>query len=177
MKRFFKRIMGMNTVKLYCVTLLCHFVWSFVVGAILYLSGANFSQHVASSSDFVNSFLLVPMCALVEEMLFRWLPMLAFFASLGLLVKHVKVRRHLKLKIEKWGIIVVVLATSVVFGVVHGNVFNILLQGVSGLIFFMFYLRSLYKERAKGTKDRFQLKPLLSSTLYHFTSNSILIAL
>ena len=177
MKRFFERIVKMNTIKLYCVTLLCHLVWSFVVGAILYLSGVQFSQHVASSSDFVNSFLLVPMCALLEEILFRWGPMILFFGGLNGFSRLFKLENGLQSKIEKYGIVTIVLVSSVIFGCVHGNVFNILLQGVGGLIFFMFYLRTFYKERIEGKVDKYQIRPLASSTIYHTLSNTILIVL
>lgn len=177
MKRFFDKIIAMNTVKLYCVTLVFHFLWSFVVAAILYLSGVEFSQHVASSSDLVNSFLLVPMCALVEEGLFRWGPMVLFFWSLNCLSKLLKMGDESRSMLEKYGIAIIVLVSSVIFGCVHGNVFNILLQGVGGLIFFMFYLRTLYKERMEGKIDKYQLRPLASSTIYHTLSNSLLIFL
>ncbi len=177
MNNFFEKIVKMNTVKLYCVTLLCHFLWSFVIGAVLYLSGAQFSQHVASSSEFINSFLLVPMCAIVEEVLFRWGPMVFLFGGIECISRIVEINDESRLKIEKYGIIVIVLVSSIIFGCVHGNIFNILLQGVGGLIFFMFYLRTLYKERIRKISDKYQLRPLMSSSLYHTLSNSILIVL
>lgn len=177
MRRFFDKIMTMNIIKLYCVTLFFHFLWSFIVAATLYLSGVEFSQHVASSSDLVNSFLIVPMCALVEEGLFRWGPMVLFFFGLNSFSRLFKLEDGLQYKIEKYGIAIIVLVSSVIFGCVHGNVFNILLQGVGGLIFFMFYLRTFYKERIEGKVDKYQLRPLASSTIYHTLSNSLLIFL
>lgn len=56
------------------------FVWDFIVAAILYFAGAEFSQHVAKNEDlFFNSLFFLPlttMAALLEEIIFRWGPML-----------------------------------------------------------------------------------------------------
>lgn len=177
MKRLWQKIMRMNIVKLYLLTLLFQFSWTFTVGIILYLSGAEFSQHVASDSDFTSSLFLIPMCAFFEELLFRWFPMIMFFTGLALLGKVCKFGKVEKMKIEKYGVAVVVIASSVVFGLIHGNAYNILLQGVSGVIFCMFYLRTLYRRRYAGKVDRLQKFPVLSSTIYHTLSNSILIIL
>ena len=167
----------MNIVKLYVLALLFHFTWSFGVGIILYLSGAEFSQHVASNSDFVNSLFLIPMCAFAEELIFRWLPMVLFFTGLGLLSKSQTFGERRRKEIEKYGVAFVVITSAIIFGLVHGNAFNILLQGVSGVIFSMFYLRTLYRRKNAGKKDRLQKYPVLSSTIYHTISNSILIVL
>lgn len=167
----------MNIVKLYILALLFHFVWCFVIGGTLYFCGATFSQNVASSSDFTNSLFLVPMCALLEEIIFRWAPMVLFFTGLAILVKKGKVDDEKKTRIEKYGVATLVIVTSIIFGLVHGNVFNILIQGVSGVIFSIFYLRTLYRRREAGKNDRFQMLPLASSTIYHTLSNMILIVL
>ena len=186
LRGFFEKtieLKGWKLVRFYVKTLGYHFLWSFIVGATLYLCGAKFSQHVASSSEFVSSFLLVPMCALLEEMLFRWGPMVLFIGSLGYISRVMKIDDESKSKIENYGIAVIVLVSSVIFGLVHGNVFNIALQGVSGLVFFMFYLRRMYRDRVLRKEeilnktDKYQLRPLAASTLYHTMSNSILIFL
>ena len=186
LRGFFKKtieLKGWKLVWFYCKTLGYHFLWSFIVGVTLYLCGVKFSQHVASSSEFVGSFLLVPMCALLEEMLFRWGPMLLFIGGLGYFSRVMKIDDELKSMIENNGIVIIVLVSSIIFGLVHGNVFNIALQGVSGLIFFMFYLRRMYRDRILRKDgilkkmDKYQLRPLAASTLYHTLSNSILIFL
>lgn len=186
LRGFFEKtieLKGWKLVRFYLKTLGYHFLWSFIVGATLYLCGAKFSQHVASSSEFVSSFLLVPMCALLEEMLFRWGPMVLFIGGLGYLSRAMKMDSSFKSKIENYGITVIVLVSSVIFGLVHGNVFNIALQGVSGLVFFMFYLRRMYrdrllrKEEILNKADKFQLRPLAASTLYHTLSNALIIFL
>ena len=73
--KFFDKIKRMNVVKLFLLTWVIHLTWFVVVGFILFLSGAEFSQHVASSNEFTNSFLLISFTAIAEEVLFRWGPM------------------------------------------------------------------------------------------------------
>lgn len=177
MKKFWQKIMRMNIVKLYLLTLAFHFVWNFTVGGTLYLCGVDFSQHVARDSEFTSSLFLVPMCAFIEEMMFRWAPMVLFFTGLSLLAKNGRVEDDTMKKIETYGVAVVVIVSSIIFGVVHGNIFNILLQGVSGVIFCMFYLRTLYRRKEAGKVDRLQKYPVLSSTIYHTLSNGLLMLL
>ena len=177
MKKLWKIFMEMNIIKLYLLTLICHFVWSMFVGFVLYASGIKFSQHVAGASEFTNTLFLIPMCAFFEEVLFRWMPMLLLFSAMGFLFRYFTISSKIKLNVEKYGVLVVVLMTSVIFGYVHGNIFNVFLQGVSGIIFCMFYLRTLYKERLNGKKDKYQIRPLISSSTYHTICNSVLIFL
>lgn len=75
-ERFFERIKKTNVIKFFLVTWIIHFSWTVVVGGTLALCGAKFSQNIASSSEFTNSFLLIPFTALAEEILFRWGPMI-----------------------------------------------------------------------------------------------------
>lgn len=164
----------MNTVKLYLLMLGIHFVWNISVIIPLSLLGVEYSQHVASFK-VLNSFLfdvtLLPMCAFIEEFLFRWLPMIIFFTILGIFIKIGSVDDEKRSTIEKYGLAAIVIVSSIIFGLVHGNGFNILIQGVSGVIFSMFYLRALYRRRETGKKYKAQFVPLLSSTVYHTLSN------
>lgn len=175
MKKLWNKIKEMKTVKLYLLMLGIQFVWNISMLIPLSLCGVEFSQHVASFSTISNSFLynvaLLPMCALIEEVLFRWLPMILFFVGLGIFVKKSKANDETKSKVEKYGVASIVIISSIIFGFVHGNVFNILIQGVSGVIFSMFYLRTLYLRREAGKKDNLHVMPLLSSTIYHTLSN------
>lgn len=171
--KYWVKFMNMHIIKAYFVTLGLHFLWTVCVGIILYASGAQFSQHVASTSEFTNSLFLIPFCAVAEEVLFRWLPFMCLFALLGFASRFVEISN----KTRSYGILAVVALTSVVFGYVHGNFFNVFLQGVSGAIFCAFYIRALIKTRAKGKKDKWQLIPLASSSTYHMLANSLLIIL
>ena len=175
--KYWMKFMNMNIIKAYLMALGFHFVWTLFVGIVLYISGAQFSQNVASTSEFTNTLFLIPMCAVAEEMLFRWLPFLVLFSSIGFAVKYIKIGGTKKASIEKYGILTVVIVSSVIFGYVHGNLFNVLLQGVSGVIFCAFYLRTLFKRRNAGKKMKWQVRPLLSSSIYHTLCNSLLIIL
>jgi hypothetical protein len=151
-------------------------MWLFAVGKILHNYEIEFSQNVASSLrlfavDFMDNFALDFVCTLLEEVIFRWGPMIIFFACFWVVVKIAKIDNELMSKIKEYCIVIIVLVSSTIFGIVHGNVFNILVQGVSGLIFFMFYLRALYRGKFKGKSDVCQIRPLISSTLYHMLSN------
>jgi len=170
---YWKKFMSMNIIKAYFVTLGIHFLWTVFVGIILFATGAQFSQNVASTSEFTNSLFLIPFCAVVEEILFRWFPFMCLFALLGFVSKFFKVSKQTYL----YGILMVVALSSLVFGYVHGNFYNIFLQGVSGAIFCAFYIRALIKMREKGKKDKWQLVPLASSSTYHMLANTLLIIL
>ena len=173
MLKYWAKFMNMNIIKAYFVTLGLHFLWTVFVGIILLASGAQFSQHVASNSEFTNSLFLIPCCAIAEEVVFRWLPFMCLFALLGFASRFVEISNRTR----SYGILMVVAITSIIFGYVHGNFFNIFIQGVSGAIFCAFYIRALIKTRAKGKKDKYQLVPLASSSTYHMLANSLLIIL
>ena len=173
MLKYWAKFMNMNIIKAYFVTLGLHFLWTVFVGIILLASGAQFSQHVASNSEFTNSLFLIPCCAIAEEVVFRWLPFMCLFALLGFASRFVEISNRTR----SYGILMVVALTSIIFGYVHGNFFNIFIQGVSGAIFCAFYIRALIKTRAKGKKDKYQLVPLASSSTYHMLANSLLIIL
>lgn len=165
--KLWAKFMKMSIIKLYPLALVFNFIWCILIGFILHLLGVSFSQNVASTSELTSTLFLVPMCALVEEMLFRWLPFMLFFTLFG------KINREK----SKYGILAVVIISSGIFGYVHGNIFNVLIQGVSGVILCAFYLRTLFKRKAAGKRVKYQVRPLLSSTLFHTLSNTILIAL
>lgn len=177
MKRFFKKIVEMNIIILYCVTLICHFAWVFVIGTTLDHFDIEFSQNVASSLNVISeeqiyNIVVDSVLLLGEEMVFRWGPMVLFFLCLWILCKIAKIGDKPASKIRKCGIVIIVLVSSIIFGIAHGNEFNILIQGVSGVVFFMFYLRTLYREKYKGKSDILQIRPLMSSAIYHALSNA-----
>lgn len=175
--RFFEKIKRMHVVKVFLLAWVFHFTWILVVGMTLFLCGAKFSQHVASDSEFTNSFLLVPFTALVEELVFRWGPMLVACLALKYVCRRGSLDKSQFFHVEKRVMLAVVVVSSIIFGWVHGNIFNVLLQGVSGIIFFVIYLRCLFIERDRGVKDHWQVVPLIESTLYHTMANAFLIFL
>lgn len=175
--RFFERIKKMNVVKFLLIAWVFNFVWTIFIGIILYFTGAKFSQNVASTSEFTNSFLLVPFAALTEEVIFRWLPMLVLTFGLTFAFRKGSLTAERFFYVEKRALLVVVLVSSIVFGFVHGNIFNVLLQGGSGAIMYIIYLRAFFIERDLGVRDRLQVVPLAEATLYHTMANAFLIFL
>lgn len=85
-------------------------------------------------------------------------------------------------RIEKYGIALMVLISSTIFGYVHGNAYNIAFQGVGGLLLFAVFLRRYYKEM-EDEEDILILKilrismlgPLMESTLYHTLFDSVIV--
>lgn len=173
--KFFDKIKRMNVVKLFLLTWVIHLTWFVVVGFILFLSGAEFSQHVASSNEFTNSFLLIPFTAIAEEVLFRWGPMVVLVFSLTFFFRNRRLTKEQFFNLERYFLLVLVILSSIIFGWVHGNIFNVLLQGVSGVIFYIIYLRCYFIERECGVRDRFQIVPLAESSAYHAVANAFLI--
>lgn len=173
--KFFDKIKRMNVVKLFLLTWIIHLTWFVVVGFILFLSGAEFSQHVASSNEFTNSFLLIPFTAIAEEVLFRWGPMVVLVFSLTFFFRNRRLTKEQFFNLERYFLLVLVILSSIIFGWVHGNIFNVLLQGVSGVIFYIIYLRCYFIERECGVRDRFQIVPLAESSAYHAMANAFLI--
>ena len=176
-ERFFERIKKTNVIKFFLVTWIIHFLWTIVVGGTLYLCGAEFSQHVASDSEFTNSFLLIPMTALAEEIMFRWGPMIILSSILTYYYRNGRLTKRQFFNVEKHCLLGLVILLSIIFGWVHGNIFNVLIQGVSGVVFYIIYLRCFFIERDNGVRDRLQIVPLIESTTYHAMANAFLILL
>ena len=156
-------------------------VWNFVVGIILYLSGAEFSQHVAKNEDlFFNSLFFLPltaMTALLEEMIFRWGPMLILSFVLMWMYRSGRLSKERFFEVEKYTILILTIVSCIVFGWVHGSIWNLLLQGVSGLCFMLVYLRAFFIRRDKGLRNRWQVVSLAESTLLHTLSNLLFMIL
>lgn len=177
MKRFFEKLAKMNTIVFYCVVLLVEILWKTAVLEVFHSYGiTEFSQNTTSFDYMKSHFFLIPVFALFEEIAFRWGPMMWFFGFLRL-------KGKISSKVEKYGIIIIVLTTSIIFGYLHGNVYNILLQGVGGMLIFMVFLRSFYGgrtteklEESKGA-ELLMFKPLMSSTIYHTLFNVTVLVL
>ena len=176
-ERFFERIKKISVIKFFLLTWIVHFSWTVVVGMTLFLCGAKFSQNVASNSVFTNSFLLIPLTALAEEIMFRWGPMIVLTFILTYYYRNGRLTKDQFFNVEKHCLLSLVILLSVIFGWVHGNVFNVLIQGVSGVVFYIIYLRCFFIERDRGVRDRLQIVPLIESSAYHAMANAFLIFL
>ena len=104
--------------------------------------------------NWAAGYLLIFIGALVEEFVFRFLPL--------------TIARLLRLPLV--GTLAVALLSSVWFGYVHGGWFFVPIQGIGGFIYSLAYLKS-------GGFHGKLLKPLLSTTLVHWGFNSLLVTI
>jgi hypothetical protein len=79
----------------------------------------------------------IPFAALREEYIFRCIPMIIWIAIIYPL--------HMNEKKENILLIGVILLSSVRFGWLHGNIYNILLQGNTGFAFFIIFLMGYFR--------------------------------
>ena len=157
----------------------CMLVWEIIIALILYFAGAEFSQGVAKTNEhlFFNSIFLIPITtasALLEEIIFRWAPMLILSFVLTWMYRTGRLSKESFFNVEKYAILILVIVSGIVFGWVHGSVWNILIQGVSGTVFMLLYLRIFFIRRDNGQRNRWQLVSLAESTLLHTASNLLL---
>jgi len=150
-------------------------VWKVLVGGFFYLMGWEFSQHVykdnpATSNSLIEECIIAP---LGEEPLFRWLPMLLLSFVLMWLYRTSRIDKERFFCVEKYAILALTIVTSVIFGWVHGNFLNVFIQGVSGLVIMLFYLRVFFIRRDKGVRNRWQVVSLAEAMLLHGLSNFI----
>lgn len=149
-------------------------LWKLSIGGLFYIFGWEFSQHVykdhpAVSNSLVESCLIAPF----EEVLFRWLPMLLLNFVMMWLYKTSRIDKERFFKVEKYAILILTIVSSIVFGWVHGNFLNVFLQGVSGLVLMLVYLRIFFIRRDKGLRNRWQVVSLAEAMLLHAVTNII----
>lgn len=174
---------GRKYLMFYIKVLIGHFLWSITVCAILHMLGISFSQHIAKTeAEATNNMALIGGIVLIEETMFRWFPMMGLQIIVLIEEAMSKQFQILRLKMviqknKKKIIFVIVILSSIIFGYFHGNVYNILLQGVGGIIMYFFYLRRYYRDKIIKRNDNWnwQLRPLLASSIYHYISNLVLI--
>lgn len=143
-----------NTNKYHLILIL--YLISTIVATIGYLLSIKFSENVgdiksmATTSNYFFGLLLFKE-ALIEEIIFRFLPVLIAFIFI----------RNLDSKIY----LLVAISTSAYFGYSHGGYFNILIQGISGFVFFTIFMEK-FKENGNLVSG------LIESTKLHFMFNS-----
>jgi len=81
-----------------------------------------YESYYISLPDMIISLLIAPV---IEEVMFRWLPWQALAKNKGSDVQ-----------------LAVVFGSSVIFGLMHGSPFAVLIQGVCGLACFWVYIRN-----------------------------------
>ncbi|OGZ06680.1 MAG: hypothetical protein A3D65_02040 [Candidatus Lloydbacteria bacterium RIFCSPHIGHO2_02_FULL_50_13] len=130
------------------------FAVEFLFGALLNIFGVPLRDETTlliylEESPIVFLFLVLPSLALLEEVFFR-LPLAIFIAARG----HPMV------------IFVVAIMLSAIFGYAHGGWWQIPLQGVSGFMLCIIFLK------CGGLQNKYG-KALLSSSCIHLISNWI----
>lgn len=96
----------------------------------------------------IKPVILILYGAMIEEILFRWIPF-------GICFDNLSARHHMRASV-----LVYILVSVCFFGYLHGDMSNIALQGVAGGIFGALYLKA----------SEFTLRPtkgLIASTLCH----------
>lgn len=160
-----------------CLILMMLYIpWCFLIRAIYIHYGIECSQYVEvyASGKIIqtdHAILLELLFPLMEEMIGRWLPMLLLFAVLNPIMRKSDLHKDKYLKTERYALLVLVVLTSAVFGLLHGNVYNLLLQGVLGLNLIIIYLRALFIQRDRGLRSGLQLLPLGEAALFHILQN------
>ena len=180
--KFFEWLKKLPVPVVYLLFLFLNLSWVYIICTILDHFDLDYSQRVAGKiqavEDFIDttyaSFTLFPF---LEETLFRWIPLLLLFMVLNPLCRNSKISKKQYLSIERYALLVVVINSSLQFGYWHGNIYNILIQGVLGLTLMIIYLRALFVRRDKGLRTRFQFVPYVQAGLYHCLYNLILIPL
>ena len=169
-----KKFMSMNIFFLYLIMLAINIVCVESATIVFLFCGFKFSQHVASLFQLLSNLIILPLAAHFEEILFRWIPMLITVAIVKSIVLKSNQTKKLEYLKKKW-MLIVLLITSIIFGYIHGNIFNVFIQGFSGLIFSAIYFRAYFRCNPNKSITNSQLIPLASATIFHSLSNSILI--
>ena len=101
------------------------FVWSLLVSYTYSAFGVAVAPTIDPSVSIwaaIGGFMLV---AIGEELVFRIIPLAIFIKEWGI----------------GWGTLRALLASSLLFGLIYGDIRNLLLQGVSGMIFGILFIK------------------------------------
>ena len=166
MKKIVKKFFKMRGVWLYSIVTILYVIWIYSVDSILQNMGVEYSQNVVGTiitteklANAVNvpapDLIVLTVVPIFEEIVLRWLPLFTVTTVFSLLVSLLKRKNINTIIPNNIGIactILVVLLSSAVFGYYHGNMYNLLLQGVLGLVLSMFYLRTYYRRKWAGKR-------------------------
>lgn len=134
------------------------FFVEFLFGTLLDILGAPLRDETTllpsiKESPFIWLFVVIPILAFLEELCFR-LPLALFTAA----------------RVHPVTILAVAIGLSAIFGYAHGGWWQIPLQGTSGFIFCVVFLKC-------GGLQKKYVKALFSSSSVHLLSNWIALAL
>ncbi len=123
-----------------------------------------------STLEFI---LYLPFGAIWEEIVFRLFPLIACMCILFIGVVLGKIDEN-NSKIYKKFFVYTIILSSAIFGYLHGNIVNIFIQGIAGLILFWVWIQVFMIKKDKGILYSI-LAATYSSTLCHFLINLILV--
>lgn len=154
-----QEVKGKRVLFLIIIVVILNIAYAFCVGSILQFLGVG----LGDNSIFINNLLASPWyynilfiigAAFLEEIIFRFIPILFCVKIFG---------------ISRWSLLVVFLV-SCEFGYFHYGFVSIFLQGVSGILYSIVYIKC-------GGFQRRHFKALLSSTVAHALYNGTLMVM
>ena len=182
--KLWEKIIQMDIGKLFLIMLILELVYEITCCWVFSTLGIEYSQNTVKYEDLPNSpidrIMFICGYGFLEEVVFRWIPVLLFTFILFISEKVVRVLKiEAKIYFEiskKYGSMMVLVFFSLLFGFIHGNIFNIFLQGYGGLCLSIIYLK-VYYDQNSDEDDILQLKPLYASSLYHIMWNTMVWAI
>ena len=134
------------------------------------------SSHTTPSKElrnYIGVLLDIPVGAIFEEILFRLYPMLIWMV--------IMISSYAQEKSKNIILIIIMIVSSILFGWIHGNIYNVLMQGMSGFFFFITFLIGYLKVTKDMYSENNELKGLsiglLTSSVCHMTFNWIVICI
>ncbi len=122
----------------------------------------TYGQNVVEyhSASAIELIFIITKIAFIEEIIFRTIPMIII-----LLLSY-----YYPQKRDKTTIFIVIIS-CIIFGILHGNIYNILLQGVGGFILFSIFLRGYYKTIGKYSMIVAVIIATSQSIMFHILWN------
>lgn len=160
------------------VFLLLELLISICFGFVMYFIASTYPETYGDYSANVDRLeypfyllvLIIPFAALAEEILFRFFPFLIVFE----LCAKFDIR-------PKVPVLLVSIAASFLFGVLHGNILNVFVQGTAGLVYTYIFLTFSTDDPFMGTLEGNEIlklnRGLMASSVMHTLSNTTLIGI
>ncbi len=121
--------------------------------SLFYSTHTDLSSMSKSTADIVPGFLFLMIIPLItEEIMFRFLPLMW--------------AKEMRFSIK--GILIVALISSVFFGYIHGNAYNIVFQGTTGFLFSLLFLKcgGMQSKYFKATCCTFTAHYMFNAIIY-----------
>ncbi len=103
----------------------------------------NMSSHTMPIQKI--SFAILPWFAFQEELIFRVVPitifMILFFGTITLYERVHNTLLDARIKhLGIIGLVITCIISSIIFGYIHGNIMNVFIQGIAGVIYFIVWI-------------------------------------